>query len=38
LGGYRESVSKQRKLCVNPKTSGADATKERDPQCSARTD
>jgi hypothetical protein len=25
-------VSKRRKLCVNPKTNGADATKEESPQ------
>ena len=31
LGGYRESVSKRRKLCVNPKTDGADATKRKKP-------
>jgi hypothetical protein len=28
----------RRKLCGNPKTDGADATKERDLQCSVRTD
>jgi hypothetical protein len=33
LGGYRESVSKRRKVCVNPKTDGADATKEKGPRC-----
>jgi hypothetical protein len=27
----RESVSRRRKLCVNPKTCGADATKEKRP-------
>ena len=26
-------MSKRRKLCVNPKTAGADATKEKGPQC-----